>query len=110
MNKKLPKRMIASLLAVTMIGSGFTACSKEDSNKAYVLVNDDNAIILDEESFVRGDNEKIIFDFGQGRDVYEGYKISIISYHDKDELEAKVKALIGQDGQITYEEDYGKVK
>lgn len=59
MNKKLPKRMIASLLAVTMIGSGFTACSKEDSNKAYVLVNDDNALILDEESFVRGDNENL---------------------------------------------------
>lgn len=59
MNKKLPKRMIASLLAVTMIGSGFTVCSKEDSNKAYVLVNDDNALILDEESFVRGDNENL---------------------------------------------------
>lgn len=58
----------------------------------------------------RGNANDIWFNYGEGKEYYQDYKVSKILYHDKDELEAKVKAIIGQDGQITYEEDYGKVK
>lgn len=124
-------RLISGVLVLTMMGSSLTACSNSDNknmnsyeenistlfeadsniNIAYVVVNEDNAIIFDEESIVpRGGENDIWVDYGDGKEYYQGYKVSMIRYRDKDELEEKVKDIIGEDGQITYEEDYGKVK
>lgn len=127
------KKYIAALLSIVMIGSGFTACSKNSNvnespeyNTACVLVNGDNAIIFNSEnvniSGTKGFNyleyymnkyettgDNVFYNFEkQQHDTFINFQTCIINYSDKDELETKVKDIIGEDGQITYQEDYAK--
>lgn len=113
-----------------MMASGLVGCSNSDKQKeeetttksankyenqkeAAVYINDDNALVFLEDYSIFKDNRGYWLNvYGNPKYISELYTGDIceITYRDKDELESKVRAMVGQDGQITYQEDYGKVK
>ena len=110
--KELLKRLGSYTLTLSLItgsSSILSGCvsvkykNKDDSYHCLVVLNNNNAIIYDTSindiSFTMQSNFAIIHE--------DGKSITLIDYiafdnYTKDEVEEKVKDLIGEDGNITY--------
>ena len=124
---KNKKRLIAALIALTMATSGLSACGNSKStyesadqyfselqvdskknNKAGVVVNGDTALVfLDEYSSYFDQFYSRYFTYGD--DYFYG-NVNEIYYSDRQSLESKIKSLVGEDGEIIYQENYPKTK
>ena len=110
--KEMLKRLGSYALTISLItGSSSLLSGCENNNETsnnetkghyYVVFNDNNAIVYDETFFM------IKYDFKDRIIIFDGDKsITITDYisfdnYTKDEVEEKVKDLIGEDGNITY--------
>lgn len=111
------KRIISLALSGALLTS-LTSCSseklltnKEDNSNTYnyaaVIINDDNALVFLNDYYMY-DNQ-----YGEKYIDYKSDKFYVenickINYVDKEDLEVKVKKLVGKDGNISYYDEENK--
>lgn len=112
------KKIISIALSSTLLTS-LTSCSSEkllknaheNNNNSYnyaaIIINDDNATVFLDNYYIY-DNQYGDKYIGYDNDKFYTENICEINYVDKDDLEVKVKKLIGKDGNINYYDEKNK--
>lgn len=118
-------RLISGCAALALAITGLGGCTSSElenetesasssENFAAVYICEDNAIVfLEGYEFSYEDTGISIYkhnNVSNKNEFFYGNNIIKIKYKDKDELEDKIEAFIGEDGNITYYDEIGNAK
>lgn len=124
-------RLISGFAAATLAITGFGGCNKSESKGATEIVTEtecesesekyvsvyiyqDTAVVFPEGYEIMSvDAKAYIYEDAKTYGAHEkfyGNDIFYIRYKDKEELEDKIEAFIGEEGNITYYDEIGKSK
>ena len=125
MKKQTKAKIIAGALIATTFITALTGCSNKkqkytdsdsyyssiasntDSNEAAVVICNNDVLVFLSDYHVHGNTYSGFVAYKYDR-FYSNY--FVLEYTNKEELEAKIKVLAGDDAQIHYQEEYAKVK
>ena len=125
MKRKIKEKIIAGSLIATTLAAALSGCSNEEQkytdadsyyssiannehpNKAAVVICNNEVLVFLSDYYILDSIYKTVLVYGSD-EFYNNY--CELAYSNKEELEAKIKVLVGDDAQIHYQEEYTKVK